>query len=151
MLDVFAFSPIVSGAQAASASYKIIVDVDGTKNDSEGGLSTLFGSSGDPPPLDIPVDVSFTWGEPVSVFVIQQSIVAGSTGVEGVALGGYDLDSTLRWMGITNLQDALGNPVTDFTFHSDTGIDWTQSIPESTTLLLAMLGMGSACCWKRRR
>jgi hypothetical protein len=46
---------------------------------------------------------------------------------EGVAFAGYDLGHSLYWAGISELRDADGNLITDFSLVSDSGTDYRQS------------------------
>lgn len=51
-----------------------------------------------------------------------------------------DLSHTALWDGFTSVRDAGGNPVSNYTFSSGSGVDYVQPIPEPGTLVLLLAG-----------
>ncbi len=114
-------------------------------------------SSGDMPGLHT-LSFNVVLGVPTSL-MMQYDLhsTAGITsgiGGGGRAHGMAEFTSTFRWMGISQVLDADGNPI-EYSIVSDAGIDWTQPapapVPVPVTLPLVLTGFAVALGFRRRR
>lgn len=106
--------------------------------------------------------VSFIFGQPFSITVAASSWMQASSGSYGtnaaVATFVSDFSRTLTWGGMSDLRDADGNPVADYSVSSLSGTDYRYAIvpppvPEPATLLLWLLGLSLLAArqrWQRR-
>jgi MYXO-CTERM domain-containing protein len=69
---------------------------------------------------------------------------------------GADLGSTIAWAGITNLKDANGNAITDFSAVSTTsGFDYRKgyvsAVPLPPSAALLATAVAGLAAWRQRR
>lgn len=111
--------------------------------------------------VDIGGDVGFIYGTPFAINMevnVRGRVASASNGLfsaSAVSVG--DFSRTLAWGGISNVRDAGGNPVTDYTVTSLSGTDYRGPIvpppliPEPATLqlCLALLAASGVVRWRR--
>jgi len=128
--------------------------VSGFVDSTEGATENSFGSFGgagftfdgvlgmDVPFISgVPFDIRFGIFQSGSVFV--RPYVLGS-GAAASFVG--DFGSTITWAGVTNLRDALGNPIETFDITSLSGTDYRNAItpvPEPAGVLLWLAGLAA--------
>jgi len=141
---------MTAGAVGGNASAMLwgTVDTFGTGYGDMPGLHTLTFDV----PLGVPTTLLLHYELHTTAGIGSALGVGGS--VEGLAAFG----STFRWMGISQLLDADGNPI-DFSIVSDSGFDWTQAAPTPSPVpvpplalsLLAAFSASAARYGRRRR
>jgi len=98
--------------------------------------------SGTPPgTFSLPITAHF--GSPIQLSVILSASDAASWDylTPGAATATGDVAHTLTWGGFTEVRDAQGDLVTDYTVTSDSGTDWSKPVPETGTVLLMGAGI----------
>jgi hypothetical protein len=71
---------------------------------------------------------------------------------DGIAIAAASFGHTFTWSGITSVVDAdTGQPITDWTLRSASGVDWAHASPEPSTWLLATLGSLAVLATRLRR
>lgn len=101
------------------------------------------------------VTFDFIFGQPFvmgatlqsDLFVLANDIDMNQ--VAGTVNGTIDLGHSAHWAGMGNVRDAQGNLVSTYGFHSDSGIDWRNPVPEPASL--AVVGLGLIAILRRRR
>jgi len=82
-------------------------------------------------------ELSFVYGMPFNYFVVLETEALASSGSTGGPNNAglpsatsfvSDFRNTITWAGVSNLRDAAGNPVTEFTAFSGTGADFRHAI-----------------------
>jgi hypothetical protein len=124
---------------AASASHRTRVSLDASCSGCELFVELYGDDSGSGDPRGSIVDTfDFVFGQPITLFV--EGISAASAQGEGFASA--DFANTIEWGGFSEIRDATGNPVTNFTIVGDSGVDWSKPIeaPEPSSLLMALTG-----------
>jgi cysteine-rich repeat protein len=78
------------------------------------------------------------FGAPIDLFV--EGIATATA--QGEAVATADFANTIEWGGITEIRDADGTPVVDFTVISDSGVDWSEPVeaPEPGSVAMAVTG-----------
>lgn len=120
-ISFIAVNTVTQNRQIRAVNLGRVSDVPGVSLDHErvgGELEFVFGT-----PFDYTLDLEIVGGATTS-----------STG--RVTLPGFpaatsfvgDFGSTITWAGVSNVRDAVGNPVADFTAFSGTGADFRQAI-----------------------
>jgi hypothetical protein len=85
--------------------------------------------------------LNFTFGqtlEDVKLQITTYTLAAGSYGYSSTTTA--DLSHTANWGGIVEVRDSNGDLVTNYSFTSASGTDFTQPIPEPGTCVLLILG-----------
>ena len=82
--------------------------------------------------------LAFVFGEPIDLSV--QGISAASVSGDGVASA--DFANTIEWGGFTEVRDAKGSIVTDYTVVAGSGVDW--SLPVGEVPEPSAVSMGAA-------
>ena len=93
---------------------------------------TVSGIFGTPNPLTLSLNLSVT----------EFGNAAGGTLPTGSA--GADFAHTVVWLGITEVRDAQGNLITDYTATSSAGVDWSKSNPALPALQIELQPDGMA-------
>jgi hypothetical protein len=96
----------------------------------------------------VPKSVSYDFELDQSVSVVSNDFVRG-----GTALAQGDFSHTLIWDGITSVTDEQGNPVTDWTLSTESGVDFAHAIqetPEPSTAVLLLTAIPLTYFLRRR-
>jgi hypothetical protein len=97
-----------------------------------------------------PTNVAWNFNVGAVATVENEDLTPGS----GFAVATSFFSHTMTWGGITSVIDeATGLPVDDWTLESASGFDYSQAVPEPSTLVLAALCVLSlpAYLWQQRR
>jgi len=104
------------------------------------------------------LQVSFIYGEQISIFGALNTSVRASTGFGPVSYSDImDASHSLYWNGISSVTDGNGRAVTAYSLTSDSGTDWTRNfavspVPEPATWAMMLGGLGLlGAATKRRR
>ncbi len=99
--------------------------------------------------------VPFTFGTTLEGVGLSIDTLARSIGRPNFASSALaDLSHTANWGGFGEVRDANGNLVTDYTFTSSSGFNYTQSItavPEPSSIVLGMIGSSAFLLRLRKR
>jgi hypothetical protein len=158
LVDVNATTPAGLYALAVAGwSFRVdgggfnVVDATGGRQIDEAGVVQGYG---DPGTFNFQVD--FIYGQPIGwdIIFVATSQVYGWVDDGGGLFGTAEVlfQNTIQWQGISSVLDANGQPV-DFSFTSDSGVDWTQSVPLQAVPLPAsvwLLGSGLLTLIARR-
>lgn len=88
---------------------------------------------------DIPLEINFIYGTSFDLGIYLNVVAwAGNNGAHVVS----DFSHTSTWEGITDIEDAFGNPVTDYSFSSTSGVNYINAVPEPSTTVL-FIGAGA--------
>ena len=128
-----------------------VVDATGGRQIDKAGNITSYGDPG-----TFNFQLQFIYGQQIDwdmIFRATSQIygpVAENSGLFGTA--DVLFQNTIQWMGISSVLDANGQPV-DFSFTSESGVDWTQPVPLQAVPLPAsvwLLGSGLLALIARR-
>lgn len=141
----------------ANAAYSLIVTTDDTgwqfvgntqvsDSQAQGPQTTV---TGDPAGVLITGNLGFQFGTPFELSSeASLNIEAGANGPVGFATADASLD--VRWLGITQVLDAGGSPVSGFSVTSGSGVDFANAVPEPAVAVLGLVLL-TAGGWARRR
>jgi hypothetical protein len=95
--------------------------------------------------------VDFTFGQPIRLIsTLEIELFAGHSNSAAISylFGVDDAGNSAYWGGIEAVLDQNGQPVTDYTLSSASGVDWTQSsvpVPEPSRIVLMLAGWVAVC------
>lgn len=136
--------------RADGGGFNVVDATGGRQIDADG----IVQSYGDPGTFNF--QLQFIYGQQIDwdmVFVATSQIygpVAENSGLTGTAEVLFQ--NTIQWMGISSVLDDEGQPV-EFSFSSESGVDWTQPVPLQVVPLPAsvwLLGSGLLALFARR-
>jgi len=114
-------------------------------------------------PMVIPVSLSATFGSRTGIqYGLDLQGVAETGFLKEECLHDCGLSSasaeltanyanSLVWGGISSVIDANGNPIGGFTVSSDSGFDYAQAVPEPSSVVLLISGLGCLISFSRNR
>lgn len=95
--------------------------------------------------------VPFLFGVSVGLSVALQAFAQAVSGAEPVVSSAdADLGTSLLWGGLVSVADGSGSPVTAYTVTSESGVDWSQPIPEPATGACLAAGLAALAAGARR-
>lgn len=84
--------------------------------------------------FDIPFLLGANFGISVSLMGSTSASAGNDQTTPGFGFGSYDLGHSLYWAGISELRDANGNLITDYSLVSGSGVDYRNSLVPTSTV-----------------
>jgi len=150
---------LLSGIVSNSLAYQVSGSVGDELFDT--GLRNLSFAPGGAS-LDIPLDpglsqVDFIWGRPLpislsaSLFLYGEKRDPEDQETEGEFHVEASFGGSSHWLGLQNVRDSAGNPVTGFAASSESGTDYLSMAPTPEPSTIAMIAVVPAALLRRRR
>jgi hypothetical protein len=144
--------PFVSNGVAAVA---LTVSADSPSVQRSSTCAASHGASlncfGDPLGVQVLSPLAFVFGTPFELRVRADATTNNRTVPNGTASADSDFRLTVRWLGFQDVLDSGGQPVASFSVSSDSGVDWSQQVPEPGRDLAAACAFAGVALLARRR